>query len=51
MQLVIALARTRLTKLRVLGGLRSKALRSLSPEELFHPIDRIPPEPLNILRQ
>ena len=49
-QMVLALARTRLPKMRVLFGLRSPALRD-RPQEIFCPVEEIPAEALRSVRQ
>ena len=51
LQVVLALARTRLPKVRVLLGLRSAALRDRLPADIFRPIEQIPPEALGYVRQ
>ena len=50
-QMVLALARTRLPKLRVLFGLRSPALRDRPQQEIFCPVEEIPAEALRSVRQ
>ncbi|KAL4422930.1 hypothetical protein ABPG75_009127 [Micractinium tetrahymenae] len=49
-QVVVALARCRLSKLRVLLTGRSRWLRRLPPSKMFHPPERIPEEALGYLR-
>ena len=50
-QMVLALARTRLPKARVLLNLWSRTLRDKPLQELFCPVEEIPPEALSYLRQ
>ena len=47
--MVVALARTRLTKMRVLAQCGSRGLREGPPEGAFHPVGEIPPEALSYL--
>jgi hypothetical protein len=51
LQMVLALARTRLPKARVLLNLWSRTLRDKPLQELFRPVEEIPPEALSYLRQ
>lgn len=48
--MVLALARTRLPKLRVLCALRSAALRERPHAAVFRPLAEIPPEALRAVR-
>jgi hypothetical protein len=50
MQMLVALARTKLHKLAVLRHISSSRLRERHPAEVFHAADRIPAEPLAVLR-
>ena len=49
--MVLALARTRLPKARVLLNLWSRTLRDKPLQELYCPVEEIPPEALSYLRQ
>lgn len=51
MQVVVALARCRVSKLRVLLTGRTRWVRGLPPPELFHPPEGIPKEALTYLRR
>lgn len=49
--MVLALACTRLSKLRVMLGLGSSSLRERPREQLFRPVEEMPAEALGVLRR
>lgn len=49
-QVIVALARTRLSKARVLMSSKSKCLRQAAPEDVFFPVEEISAEALTYVR-